>query len=114
MKQINIAKKLKWLACAVVVAAAISFAFAPQLGVSARQNQQDKKQPPQKQDPQKPPKKTDEMETVKIGTQLVNLLFSVQDKQNRFINDLKQEEIQILENGQPQESSRLKKKWICH
>jgi Ca-activated chloride channel homolog len=109
MKQISTAKIVKWLACAVVVAAAIVFAFAPQFGVSAQQDQQNKKQPPQKQDPQKPPKKTDEMETVKIGTQLVNVLFSVQDKQNRYINDLKQEEIQILENGQPQEIFAFKK-----
>jgi Ca-activated chloride channel family protein len=109
MKQISIGQIMKWLACAVVVAAAITFAFAPQSGVRAQQNPQDKKQPPQKQDPQKPPKKTDEMETFKIGTQLVNVLFSVQDKQNRYINDLKQEEIQILENGQAQEIFVFKK-----
>ena len=105
MKQISIAKHLKWLACAVVVAAAILFAFAPRFGASAQQQKQDKKPPQQKQDA----KKTDEMETLKIGTQLVNVLFSVQDKQNRFINDLKQEDIQILENGQPQEIFAFKK-----
>lgn len=105
MRQISIAKNLKWLACAVVVATAITVAFALQPGVSAQQEKQDKKQTQQKQDP----KKTDEMETVKIGTQLVNVLFSVQDKQNRYINDLKQEEIQILENGQAQEIFVFKK-----
>lgn len=105
MRQISIAKNLKWLACAVVVATAIIFAFASQPGVRAQQEKQDKKQAQQKQDP----KKTDEMETFKIGTQLVNVLFSVQDKQNRYINDLKQEEIQILENGQAQEIFVFKK-----
>ena len=75
----------KWMAIAALVAVAIVFAFAPEIGVSA---QQDKKQTQQKQDPQKPPKKTDEVETIKIGTQLVNILFSVQDKQNRYVTFL--------------------------
>lgn len=96
----------KWMAIAALVAVAIVFAFAPEIGVSA---QQDKKQTQQKQDPQKPPKKTDEVETIKIGTQLVNILFSVQDKQNRYINDIKQEEVEVLENGQPQQIFAFKK-----
>lgn len=113
--QFSAAQWIQWLACVVVVAAAMTFAFAPQSGVSAQQDKQDKKQsgqkPQQKQDPQKPPKKPDEMETIKIGTQLVNILFSVQDKQNRYINDIKQEEIEILENGQKQEIFAFKKEF---
>ena len=102
MRQIgksNFAHTLRWLACAVLVAAAIVFTHAPGAGVCAQQNK-DKKQAQQKQDPKKqdPQKKPDEVETIKIGTQLVNVLFSVQDKQNRYINDIKQEDIEILAN----------------
>ena len=69
-------------------------------GVHAQQTTQ----PQQKQSPQKTKPKEEEGEQVlKLGTKLVNVLFSVTDKQNRYINDLKKEEVQILENGQPQE-----------
>jgi hypothetical protein len=36
-----------------------------------------------------------------VGTQLVNVLFSVNDKQNKYINDLVKEDVQILEDGKP-------------
>jgi VWFA-related protein len=100
--------RVLWLAIAAVVAAAIVFAFALQSGVSA---QQDKKQDPKKSQQQKPPQKTDELPTIKLGTQLVNVLFSVQDKQNRYLNDLKQEDVNILENGQPQEIFTFKREF---
>lgn len=89
----------------VMVAAAIAFVPAAYVGA------QDKKQTQQKQDPQKPPKKDDELPTMKIGTQLVNILFSVQDKQNRYLNELTQEDIVILENGQPQDVFAFKKEY---
>jgi VWFA-related protein len=94
-------------AIAVMVAAAIFSTVIPRSRAVA---QQDKKQGQQKQQPQKPqqPGKED-VPTIKVGTQLVNVLFSVQDKQNRYINDLKQEDVQILENGQPQEIFTFKR-----
>lgn len=98
----------KLLSLAMVVLVATAIAFAPTMNVGA---QQDKKQTQQKQDPQKPPKKEEEQQTIKIGTQLVNVLFSVQDKQNRYLNELKQEDIEILENGQPQEIFAFKKEF---
>lgn len=63
--------------------------------------QQQRPAPSPKQDPKQDP--VDEVQTIKVGTQLVNVLFSATDKQNRYINDLKQEEITILEDGKPQE-----------
>lgn len=60
---------------------------------------------------QKPPKKAEEDQTIKLDTQLVNVLFSVQDKQNRYITDLKQEEIEVLENGVPQEIFTFKREF---
>ncbi|MEP7338244.1 MAG: VWA domain-containing protein [Acidobacteriota bacterium] len=115
MKQIgklNLARALRWLGCAALVAAAIVFASLPSAEVSAQQDK-DKKQAQQKQDPKKqdPQKKPDDVETIRIGTQLVNVLFSVQDKQNRYVNDIKQEEIEILENGQAQPIFSFKKEF---
>ena len=98
------------LAIAATVAAALSYAFAPQPRANAQQDskQDQKKSQQQKQQPQKPQQKEDEL-TLKFGAKLVNLLFSVQDKQNRYLNDLKQEDVQILEDGQLQEIFTFKR-----
>jgi VWFA-related protein len=105
-------KTCAWgIAIAATMAAALSYAFAPQLRADARQdNKQDqKKSQQQKQQPQKPQKPEQEEPTIKLGTKLVNVLFSVQDKQNHYLNDLKQEDVQIFENGQPQDIFTFKR-----
>ncbi len=89
------------------VAAAHLCAIAPQTRVIAQQDKQNKQR---QQQPQQPSQK-DDVPTIKVGTQLVNVLFSVQDKQNRYLNDLKQEDVQILENGQPQEIFTFKREF---
>ena len=102
------------LAIVAMMAAALSYAFAPQLRADAQQTngqgakQDQKKSQQQKQQPQQPQQKEDEI-TIKLGSKLVNVLFSVQDKQNRYLNDLKQEDIQVLENGQPQDIFTFKR-----
>ena len=68
----------------------------------------------QQQPPKQKPKETapDEPEQVlKVGTRLVNVLFSVTDKQNRYMDNLKQEDLQVLENGQPQTIFTFKKEF---
>lgn len=45
----------------------------------------------------------DDDEPIKIDTEVVNVLFSAADKNRRLLTDLKQEDVRILENGQPQE-----------
>jgi VWFA-related protein len=95
------------LAIAVMVATAIFSTVIPHSRVRAQQDKKQGQQKPQPQKPQQPPK--EDVPTIKVGTQLVNVLFSVQDKQNRYINDLKQEDIQILENGQPQDIFTFKR-----
>jgi VWFA-related protein len=40
---------------------------------------------------------------IKIGTQLVTVPFNITDKTNRYINDLKKEDIEVLEDNKPQE-----------
>ncbi|HEU0186165.1 MAG TPA: VWA domain-containing protein [Blastocatellia bacterium] len=91
---------------AIALLTAALYAFAPQPRAGAQQDkkqsngQDQKKNQQQKQEPQQ---KKDEDLTLKFGSKLVNVLFSVQDKQNRYLNDLKQEDVQILENGQVQD-----------
>ncbi|HEX5080579.1 MAG TPA: VWA domain-containing protein [Blastocatellia bacterium] len=98
-------KNYAWGLTIAVLMAAI-YAFAPQPRAGAQQDnkqgkgQDQKKSQQRKQDPQQ---KKDEDLTLKFGSKLVNVLFSVQDKQNRYLNDLKQEDVQILENGQVQD-----------
>lgn len=58
----------------------------------------------QKKD-QKPPADEDAQDDtpLKIGTQLVTVPFNVTDKTNRYINDLKKEDLEVLEDNKSQE-----------
>ncbi len=42
-------------------------------------------------------------EVLKIDTEVVNVLFSAQDKNRRLLTDLKQADVRLVEDGQPQE-----------
>ena len=42
-------------------------------------------------------------EVVRVETDLTNILFTAVDKQKRFITSLKQEDVRVTEDGQPQE-----------
>lgn len=42
-------------------------------------------------------------DTLSIQTQLVSVPFAVVDKRNRYVNDLTAQDVQVLENGKPQE-----------
>ncbi|MGI8639037.1 MAG: VWA domain-containing protein [Pyrinomonadaceae bacterium] len=44
----------------------------------------------------------DEEEVIKIDTEVVNVLFTAQDKSRRLLTTLKQEDIRLIEDGQPQ------------
>ena len=95
---------------ATLVVVAMAFAFISTEVVNAQQaNKQDQNK--SQQQPPKKPQKVDEEQTIKLGTQLVNVLFSAQDKQNRYINDIKQEEVEVLENGQPQQIFTFKREF---
>ncbi len=48
--------------------------------------------------------------TIRLGTQLGNVLFSVTDKQKRYINDLTASDVKVLEDGKPQEVFTFKRK----
>jgi Ca-activated chloride channel family protein len=45
----------------------------------------------------------EESEAINIDTELVNILFTAQDKNRRLLTDLKQADIRLLEDGQPQQ-----------
>lgn len=45
----------------------------------------------------------DEDEVIKIDTEVVNVLFTAQDRNRRLLTGLKQEDIRLLEDGQPQQ-----------
>ncbi|MBV9217341.1 MAG: VWA domain-containing protein, partial [Acidobacteria bacterium] len=55
--------------------------------------------------PSPTPPPIDDNEVLKIDTDLVNVLFTAEDKYHHFRNDLKQGDIQLLEDGKPQEIS---------
>jgi VWFA-related protein len=48
-------------------------------------------------------------ETVKLGTDLVNLTFSAVDRNNRVISNIGQEEVTVLEDGRPQQLFTFKR-----
>jgi Ca-activated chloride channel homolog len=76
----------------------------------AQQPTQQPTQPPKQQQPQEEPE--DEAgQVLKVGTKLVNVLFSVTDKQNRYINDLTKEDLTVFENGKQQEIFTFKKEF---
>jgi Ca-activated chloride channel family protein len=91
-------------------------------GARAQQQQQDPsstqdksrprrsgEQPPQTTPTPKPSPAKDEGQTVqddevvRVETDLTNILFTAVDKQKHFITTLKQEDVHVIEDGQPQE-----------
>ncbi|MBX7054069.1 MAG: VWA domain-containing protein [Pyrinomonadaceae bacterium] len=49
------------------------------------------------------PTPAEDDEIIKIDTEVVNVLFTAQDRNRRLLTDLKQSDVRILENGAPQE-----------
>ncbi len=71
-------------------------------------NQEQKQQTEQKQKDEKDKKKAESEEpqddqVIKLGANLVTVPFNITDKQNRFINDLTKDDIELLEDNKPQE-----------
>lgn len=105
MKAVSQLRRLVGIVAILAIAAAAMAWIGAGPGIHAQEQQ--KKQEQKKQ----PPVKVDEEQTIRLGTQLVNVLFSAQDKQNRYVNDIAQEELEILENGQPQQIFTFKKEF---
>jgi Ca-activated chloride channel family protein len=72
--------------------------------------------PTDSQGGQKPPQRgqnSDEIissdDALRLGTDLVNVLFTAVDRSNRVITDIRQEEITVLEDGHPQQIFTFKR-----
>jgi VWFA-related protein len=117
-------KKQLFKSLALTLVAVLPFVSTLAGGVGAQQQQQQApsqtptqtrqrrtldsrgQEPPQTS--QQPASKEDETtlqdeDVVRVETDLTNILFSAVDKQRRFITSLKQEDIRVIEDGQPQE-----------
>src|SRR5262249_36091462 len=79
----------------------IALSLVPSGGAGAQQKKQSQEGRPQSQEGAGP--------TIRLGTQLVNVLFSVTDKQNRYVNDLTESDVKVLEDGKPQEMFTFKR-----
>jgi Ca-activated chloride channel family protein len=57
----------------------------------------------------RPQSQEDPAPAIRLDTQLVNVLFSAADKQNRYVNDLTASDVKVLEDGKPQEIFTFKR-----
>ncbi|MGA1366886.1 MAG: VWA domain-containing protein [Blastocatellia bacterium] len=73
------------------------------------QSQQDPK--PKPETPPPPPVDLGQDPTIRLGTRLVNVLFSAQDAQNRYINDLQSSQLEVYEDGVRQEIFTFKREF---
>jgi VWFA-related protein len=80
----------------------LTIALSPAAQVAASQEKPPAPQPQQQKDDKnkKPAEGDDE---IKLGTQLVTVPFNVTDKKNRYINDLTKEDVELSEDGKPQQ-----------
>lgn len=105
-------------ALALMLITWLSFGGAPARSVRAQQQQQTPSttrtrrtvDSPRTTEPQQPTTQEDDDTTlqddsdvVRVETDLTNILFTAVDKQKRFVTNLRQEDIRVLEDGQPQE-----------
>lgn len=70
---------------------------------SSKQNDKNDKQHKEQNKDQKSDQTDDGGDVLKVGTELVTVPFSITDKKNRYITDIKQDEIAVTEDGKPQE-----------
>ena len=72
------------------------------IGFSAADAQQTQPNPVTKSATPTPTPNPDD-EVIKVDTDVVNVLFTAQDKNRRLLTDLKQTDVKVLENGEQQE-----------
>ncbi len=98
---------------AIAALACASFAQrpkpAPQPPARSSQSGQTAKPDPKEQDKNKEDDVGSSDEAVRLGTDLVNVLFTAVDRNNRVISDIRQDEIVILEDGRPQQVFTFKR-----
>ena len=73
------------------------------IGSSAADAQQKSTNPPASASPTPTPPPIDEEGVIKVDSDVVNVLFTAQDRNRRLLTGLTQQDIKLIENGQPQE-----------
>ena len=98
---------------ALILLSCLSFAqkpkSAPQPPARSSQSGQTTRPDPKAPDKNKEDEVVSGDEAVRLGTDLVNVLFTAVDRNNRVIGDIRQEEIVILEDGRPQQVFTFKR-----
>src|SRR5512145_2679185 len=79
----------------------VALSLSPSSSPKAQQKKQSQEGRPQSQEGAEP--------AIRLNTQLVNVLFSAADKQNRYVNDLTASDVKVLEDGKPQEIFTFKR-----
>jgi VWFA-related protein len=80
------------------------FSLVSLIGFSAAEAQQTPPNPVSKSAlPTATPPISNDDEVIKVDTEVVNVLFTAQDRSRRLLTTLRQEDVKILENGQAQE-----------
>jgi Ca-activated chloride channel family protein len=75
-------------------------------GLPAARAQQATQNPPARSPaPAATPPPSDDDEVIKVDTDVVNVLFTAQDRNRRLLTNLKEEDVRVLENGEVQEIS---------
>jgi Ca-activated chloride channel family protein len=106
MKVVTVLIALMALAC---VSLAQRPKPAPQTPARSSPSGQATKPDPRDRDKNKDEDVVSGDEAVRLGTDLVNVLFTAVDRNNRVIGDIRQDEIVILEDGRPQQIFTFKR-----
>lgn len=91
----------------LLVLGCIGLAQRPQ--TSTQKPKPEPRQPDSNRDKDKDDETPSSDEAVKLGTDLVNVLFTAVDRNNRVISDIRQDEIVVLEDGRPQQIFTFKR-----
>ncbi len=95
---------------AMVMLACVTFAQRPKpVPQPPVRSSQSSRPDPKDQDKNKDEEVVSGDEAVRLGTDLVNVLFTAVDRNNRVISDIRQDEILLLEDGQPQQVFTFKR-----
>jgi Ca-activated chloride channel family protein len=94
---------------ALVVFASSAVAQRPKPAPQRPKSQIDQRAKPESKQQSKDDDIPSSDDSVRLGTELVNLMFSAVDRNNRIISDIRQEEITVLEDGQPQQLFTFKR-----
>lgn len=99
---------MKWKNNLVVLSFVLLFIGVALFGFDFTNAQQMPPSPASKSTTPTPTPLDDEMpieddEIIKIDTEVVNVLFTAQDKNRRLLTELKQSDVRLIEDGQPQE-----------